>query len=178
MSDAAVVALITSLSTLSGAGVTAWITLRTHQRQVSHQETLAAEDRAEARRALHRSARKDAYVQFINQAVKTAQSIAEMGRVEPSEFEDAEARALAALSEVWPSLALVNVEGPPEIADLADQVANALKTEGAKARIAHHASEMKPELIEASRIRWSAQREFTNAARRVLALGVDDLAHR
>ncbi|MFJ8054387.1 hypothetical protein [Streptomyces luteogriseus] len=74
------------------------------------------------------------------------------------------------LAELWPLLALVNIEGPEEAADLADQAANALVAEGAKASKMHRDPDSKPEFVAASRARWQAQRDFVRAARDTVAI--------
>ncbi|QQC90259.1 hypothetical protein [Streptomyces alfalfae] len=173
MSDAASIALITALSTLAGAGITSWLSLLTHRHQTRHQERLMDLERSGARQDQYRTERKDAYVQFINQAVRTAHAIGEMvkpdAQVSEESYLDAAVQAQERLAELYPLLALVNIEGPEEVADLADRVANALVTEGAKASKMHRDPESKPELVAASRARWQAQREFVRAARDTVA---------
>ncbi|WP_328943407.1 hypothetical protein OG259_19305 [Streptomyces sp. NBC_00250] len=174
MSDAASIALITALSTLAGAGITSWLSLLTNRHQFRHQERLTNKERDEARRDQYRTTRKEAYVQFINQAVRTAHAIGAMvkpeARVSEETYLNAATQADERLAELWPLLALVTIEGPAEVADLADQAANALMAEGAKAGKFHRHPDSKEELIAASRARWQAQRDFARAARDTVAI--------
>jgi hypothetical protein len=68
VNDTVAVALITSLSTLSAAGLasaaSAWVT----GRQLRHQSALAREERAEQRVINHREVRRGAYEKFLSQA--------------------------------------------------------------------------------------------------------------
>ncbi|MEV8589608.1 hypothetical protein AB0424_22015 [Streptomyces sp. NPDC051180] len=174
MSDAASIALITALSTLAGAGITSWLSLLTNRHQFRHQERLTNNERDEARRDQYRTTRKEAYVQFINQAVRTAQAIGATvkpeARVSEEAYLNAAAQADERLAELWPLLALVTIEGPAQVADLADQAANALMAERAKAGKFHRHPDSKEELIAASRARWQAQRDFARAARDTVAI--------
>ncbi|WP_432034500.1 hypothetical protein [Streptomyces antibioticus] len=176
MSDAASIALITALSTLAGAGITSWLSLLTHRHQARHQKRLTDLERSEARQDQYRTARKEAYVQFINQAVRTAHAIGEMvkpdAQVSEESYLDAAVQAQERLAELWPLLALVNIEGPEGVADLADKAANALVAEGAKASKMHRDPDTKPEFVAASRARWQAQRDFVRAARDTVAIPV------
>jgi hypothetical protein len=61
------VALITSLSTLAGAGVAGCITLAVSRINNGHQLALANAERSERRAASQSEARKDCYVKFLNQ---------------------------------------------------------------------------------------------------------------
>ncbi|MFC9610394.1 hypothetical protein [Streptomyces sp. NPDC056938] len=174
MSDAASIALITALSTLTGAGITGWLSLLTQRHQARVQARLAQLERAETRQDQYRAARKESYVQFINQAVRTAHAIGVMVKpdawVTEEGYLDVAIAADERLAELWPLLAMVNIEGPEEVADLADQAANALMTEGAKASKMHRDPDSKPEYLAASRARWQAQRAFVQAARSTVAL--------
>jgi hypothetical protein len=66
VNDTVAVALITSLSTLTGAGLastaSAWVT----GRQLRHQRELAHEERAERRTVAHRETSRDAYEEFLS----------------------------------------------------------------------------------------------------------------
>ncbi|WP_329281332.1 hypothetical protein [Streptomyces sp. NBC_00691] len=174
MSDAASIALITALSTLAGAGITSWLSLLTNRHQFGHQERLTNRERDEARRDQYRTSRKEAYVQFIDQAVRTAHAIGAMvkpeARVSEEAYLDAAAQADDRLAELWPLLALVTIEGPSEVADLADRAASALMAEGAKAGKFHRHPDSKAEFVAASRVRWQAQRDFARAARDTVAI--------
>ncbi|WP_225641855.1 hypothetical protein [Streptomyces werraensis] len=173
MSDAASIALITALSTLAGAGITGWIGFLTHRHQMRQQMRLMGLERAEARRDQYRTERKEAYVQFIDQAVRTAHAIGEMvkpdAQMSEESYLDAAVQAQERLAELYPLLALVNIEGPEAVADLADRTASALVAEGAKASKMHRDPDSKAELVAASRARWQAQRDFVRAARDTVA---------
>ncbi|MFG6299889.1 hypothetical protein [Streptomyces rochei] len=183
MSDAASIALITALSTLAGAGITGWLGFLTHRHQTRNQERLMGLERAEVRRDQYRTERKEAYVRFIDQAVRTAHAIGAMvkpdAQVSEESYLDAAVQAQERLAELYPLLALVNIEGPEEVADLADQTASALVTEGARASKMHRDPDSKPEFVAASRARWQAQRDFVRAARDTVAIpmpqGEDEL---
>lgn len=134
---------------------------------------LANRERAEARRDQHRSARKDASVQFIGQAIRTADAVALMvyasSGVADGGEEEAIKRARASLGEVWPLAALVHVEGSAEVAALVDDVTKALQAEAAKAYEAVLEPEKVPAFRDASQERSTAQGRFTAAARDLIA---------
>ncbi|MFH9393972.1 hypothetical protein [Streptomyces sp. NPDC017556] len=178
MSDSASIALITALSTLAGAGLTSWLALLTHRHQARHQQQLLKLERSEARQDQYRTARKEVYVRFIDQAVRTAHAIGGMvkpeAQVSEESYLNAAAQAQERLAELWPLLAQVNIEGPEAVADLADQAATALMTEGAKASKMHRDPDSKPEFVAASRARWQAQRSFVQAARNTVVVPPSD----
>ncbi|MFD7681137.1 hypothetical protein [Streptomyces sp. NPDC060187] len=173
MANTAAVALITGLSALGGSGLTGVISLAMHRRQARHQESMAAIEREAARQDQHRDARKEAYVQFINQAVKTANANADLlskgARESEETYDQAQGRSRDAFGELWPRLALVNVEGPDDITELADEVAKSLQAEHTAAIRTREDATYMSSFVAASRTRWQAQRDFTAAARRLMS---------
>ena len=68
MNDTVAVALITSLSTLTAAGLAGWVSARTNDRQLRHQAALAREERAERRALDRRELRRETYERFLARA--------------------------------------------------------------------------------------------------------------
>jgi hypothetical protein len=67
MNSTLAVALIASLSTLAGGGITGYITFMISRNNNTSQLALADAERAEHRTVAQLQARKDCYVQFLNQ---------------------------------------------------------------------------------------------------------------
>jgi hypothetical protein len=67
MNPTVAIALITSLSTLAGAAISGYFTLRISRSNSDNQLILANVERAEERSTTKRQIRRDSYVQFLNQ---------------------------------------------------------------------------------------------------------------
>ncbi|OEV10372.1 hypothetical protein AN218_17820 [Streptomyces nanshensis] len=116
------VALITSLSTLTAAGLAGAVSLRVASKQLRHQETIAREDRAEQRAAAHRDMRREAYERFLSQ-VDTAYRLLDDGWKAPI---PAESRwwedAFAIRRTVAEAYFRVELVGPQAVKDRANEV--------------------------------------------------------
>ncbi|MEV4711360.1 hypothetical protein [Micromonospora sp. NPDC049374] len=132
MRETVAIALITSLSTLTAAGLTGLITALTVRRQVSGQLTAAREER-DAQRTLRRNqARRDTYVGFLA-ACDRAYRALDTGWVGPETApgEDAPYRMLRALDEAYN---LVLLAGPGPVAEAAGRTVRSVNEEYARQR--------------------------------------------
>jgi len=119
MSTTIAVALITSLSTLAGAGISGLIAFLIDRTRSSAQLTLANTGRVDERLKERRQIRRDAYVQFLNQ-VSSAEEALEAGWLlkPPPDSTDAPglvAPVTAELHRLQRLANLVALEGPNEV---------------------------------------------------------------
>jgi hypothetical protein len=84
MNSTVAIALITSISTLAGASISAYITLSVSRAQGKNQAVLANAERIDQQSAAKRQIRRDAYVQFLNQFSKAEQALDMAWKTTPS----------------------------------------------------------------------------------------------
>jgi hypothetical protein len=177
VNDTVAVALITSLSTLSAAGLagaaSAWVT----GRQLREQGVLAREERAERRAVDSREQRREAYERFLSQADAAYRVLDEgwfaVPCTEPGRWEAGFA-ARRALDEAYIRVQLV---GPDSVADKGGEVVRSVGEEfRSYARVVRaspgatgSAAELDAAVRKgALRARFADNREFVAVARRVL----------
>ncbi|ROQ66019.1 hypothetical protein EDD93_0419 [Streptomyces sp. 840.1] len=129
VNDTVAVALITSLSTLSAAGLagaaSAWVT----GRQLRHQSVLAREERAERRATDHREMRREAYEKLLSEADAAYRVLDEGWFALPlpeSRRWEAGFAARRALDEAYIRVRLV---GPDEVAERGAEVLRSIGRE-------------------------------------------------
>jgi hypothetical protein len=120
MNTTVIVAIIASLSTLAGAGVSGCLAFFISRAQARTQIKLADSDRTEQRFKERLQARRDSYVQFLNQVSKVEQAlhVAWQSNV-PSTAEKSLAMINVVNAEVnalTPHVNLIDLEGPAEVA--------------------------------------------------------------
>ncbi|GGM40272.1 hypothetical protein GCM10011608_26330 [Micromonospora sonchi] len=128
MRETVAIALITSLSTLTAAGLTGLVTALTVRRQVA----TAREERAEQRTLRRHQARRDTYVNFLA-ACDRAYRALDTGWVgaDTAPAEDAPYPALRALDEAYN---LVLLAGPDPVAEAAGRTVRSVNEEYAQQR--------------------------------------------
>jgi predicted deacetylase len=183
VNDTVAVALITSLSTLSAAGLAGSVSAWTTRRQLGHQAQLAREERLEQRAAEFREMRRAAYERFLSQADAAYRVLDDGWLARPfteSPRWEAGFAARRALDEAYIRVRLV---GPEDVAERAAQVVRGIGEEfRSHARIvaAHpQVSESAAELgslarARALRVRITVSADFVAAARHALE---GDLRH-
>lgn len=177
VNDTVAVALITSLSTLSAAGLAGVASAWVAGRQLRHQSALAREERAERRAVDHREMRRDVYEKFLSQA-DAAYRVLDNGwfALPFTELRRWEAgfAARRALDEAYIRVQLV---GPDDVAERGAEVLRSIGDEfRLHARIvngspdaADNAAELEPSARSgALRARVASSTEFVTAARRAL----------
>ncbi|WP_204031897.1 hypothetical protein [Micromonospora qiuiae] len=132
MRETVAIALITSLSTLTAAGLTGLVTALTVRRQVAGQLAAAREERAEQRTLRRHQARRDTYVSFLA-ACDRAYRALDTGWVgaDTAPGEDAPYPALRALDEAYN---LVLLAGPAGVAEAAGLTVRSVNEEYAQQR--------------------------------------------
>ncbi|WFE43316.1 hypothetical protein [Verrucosispora sp. WMMD1129] len=175
MRETVAIALITSLSTLTAAGLTGLVTAFTGRRQVTGQLTAAREERDAQRTVRRDQARRDTYVGFLA-ACDRAYRALDTGWVGPDTApgEDAPYRALRALDEAYN---LVLLAGPDPVADAAGRTVRSVNEEYAQQRrlLREQATEATPpgerhraEHLAALRCRTERRDAFVAVARGAL----------
>ncbi|WP_250297849.1 hypothetical protein [Streptomyces sp. A 4/2] len=177
MNDTVAVALITSLSTLSAAGLAGVASAWVAGRQLRHQSALAREERAERRAVDHREMRRDVYEKFLSQA-DAAYRVLDNGwfALPFTELRRWEAgfAARRALDEAYIRVQLV---GPDDVAERGAEVLRSIGDEfRLHARIvdgspdaAGNAADLEPSARSgALRARVASSTEFVTVARRAL----------
>jgi hypothetical protein len=117
------VALITSVSTLSGGGITAFAAVLVGRSNGNNQLALAAAERADRLNLTQRQIRRDAYVQYLNQLSSTQKSLDAAWRTVPADQFDADLYATpitAELDALQGMLNIIRLEGPAEVVEPAD----------------------------------------------------------
>src|SRR5690348_3795759 len=120
MSTTVSIALITSISTLAGAGISGLIAFLIDRARSGTQLALANSSRVDEHLKERRQIRRDVYVQFLNQ-VSTVEEALEVGwrSKSPPDFADAPtliAPVTAELDKLQRLANLVILEGPNEVA--------------------------------------------------------------
>ena len=117
------VALITSVSTLSGGAITAFAAILVGRSNGNNQLALAGAERVDRLNSAQRQIRRDAYVQYLNQLSFTQRSLDAAWRsIPPAQF-DAEAYATPITAEfdaLQQMLNLIRLEGPAQVVEPAD----------------------------------------------------------
>lgn len=177
VNDTVAVALITSLSTLSAAGLAGAASAWAAGRQLRHQSVLAREERAEPRAIDHREIRREAYEKFLSQADAAYRVLDDEWFALPfTELRRSEAgfAARRALDEAYIRVRLV---GPDDVAERGAEVLRSIGDEfRLHARIvndspdtAGSAAELEPPARSAAlRARVASTTEFVTAAQRAL----------
>ncbi|WP_341715999.1 hypothetical protein QQG74_18400 [Micromonospora sp. FIMYZ51] len=177
MRDTVAIALITSLSTLTAAGLTGLVTALTVRRQVAGQLAAAREERAEQRTLRRQQARRETYVGFLA-ACDRAYRALDTGwvGVETAPGEESPYPTLRTLDEAYN---LVLLAGPDPVAEAAGRTVRSINEEYAKQRHLHReqatepgvlATRHRPEHLTALRERTTHRNAFTAAARTALDL--------
>jgi hypothetical protein len=169
VNDTVAVALITSLSTLTAAGLAGWVSTRTTGRQLRHQAALAREERAERRATDHRETRREAYERFLSRADAAYRLLDEhwLAGTPPTQAGFAARRAL---DEACIRVGLV---GPEHVAERAAAVVRAVTEEFRTHTPAASASPDPTNTTplpraQALRARSATTADFLTAARRAL----------
>lgn len=177
MNDTVAVALITSLSTLTAAGLAGSVAAWTTSRQLRHQALLAREERAEHRAASYREMRREAYEQFLTRADAAYRVLDDEWLAQPpAELQRREAgfAARRALDEMYIRVRLV---GPEEVAERGTAVVTAIGAEfRLQARVMRSFPDAQdcaadldaPARTQVLRTRDATSGEFVAAARRAL----------
>ncbi|WP_141726208.1 hypothetical protein [Actinacidiphila rubida] len=177
MNDTVAVALITSLSTLSAAGVagaaTAWVT----GRQLRHQSVLARQERAERRAADHREVCRGVYETFLSRADEAYRVLDEGWFAAPFTESGRWEAGFAARRALDEAYVRVRLAGPDDVAERGAEVVRGIGDEfRLHARLvaggpdaAGSAAEREPSArTRALRVRADGSWEFVAAARRAL----------
>jgi hypothetical protein len=117
------VALITSISTLSGGAITAFAAVLVGRSNGNNQLVLAAAERVDRLNSTQRQIRRDAYVQYLNQLSSAQRSLDAAWRTVPPAQFDAELYATpitAELDALQQMLNLIRLEGPAQVVEPAD----------------------------------------------------------
>ncbi|WP_328539166.1 hypothetical protein [Streptomyces sp. NBC_00344] len=177
MNDTVAVALVTSLSTLTAAGLAGSLSAWTTGRQLRHQALLAAEERAEQRANTHREMRRESYERFLSQT-DAAYRVLDSGWMaspfsEPPHREAGFA-ARRALDEAY---IRVSLAGPENVAALGAAVVRGIGDEfrlhtrvvGSHPGATDRAAELDPSArAQALEVRFATNGEFVAWARRAL----------
>jgi hypothetical protein len=120
------VSLITAVSTLAGASISGYIAFLISRTQSNAQSAIAKSQQLEQRSTERRQIRRDAYLQFLNQLGTTEQVLESLWLSEPPDdiatVNDFVQAARNAVSELRRTTNLVVLEGPPEVAHIAQEL--------------------------------------------------------
>ncbi|MCQ4083961.1 hypothetical protein NGB36_26085 [Streptomyces sp. RB6PN25] len=177
MNDTVAVALITSLSTLTAAGLAGSVSAWTANKQLRHQALLAREERAEQRATDHRQMRREAYERFLSHADAAYRVLDErwLARL-PAESQHGGSgfAARRALDEAYIRVRLV---GPEDVAERGAAVVRGIGNEFHQhARVVNSHPDTEDCVVDldpsaraqALRVRGATTGEFVAAARRAL----------
>jgi hypothetical protein len=117
MNATVAVALITSLSTLTAAGLTGSIAAWLSSRQLRHQRLLAREQRAEDRADRRRERRRETYEHFLSQADAAYRVLDEAWLAAPFAGYPRWEAGFAARRALDEASIRVQLEGPQDVAD-------------------------------------------------------------
>ncbi|MEV5804081.1 hypothetical protein [Streptomyces parvulus] len=116
-----VVAAITALATLLAAAISGLIAYRTSRRSMDHAAEMARLDREAEKATQQRSARRDAYAAYVTAGMTALRDISaarQAGWTSPS-WQQLREQAVASSHSVVIAFGVVEVEGPPRVADSA-----------------------------------------------------------
>ncbi len=177
VNDTVAVALITSLSTLSAAGLAGVASAWVAGRQLRHQSVLAREARAERLTIDHREMRRDAYEKFLSQADAAYRVLDDGWFALPFTELRRWAAGFAARRALDEAYIRVRLVGPDDVAERGAEVVRSIGDEfRLHARIvndspdtASDAAELEPSARSgALRARVASSTEFVSVARRAL----------
>ncbi|MGW4020804.1 hypothetical protein [Streptomyces sp. NPDC005009] len=116
-----VVAGITALATLLAAAISGLIAYRTSRRSIEHAAEMARLDREAEKTAQQRSARREAYAAFVTAGMTALRDIsaARNEQTISPRWDEVRKQAIASSHTVVITYGVVEVEGPPELAESA-----------------------------------------------------------
>jgi hypothetical protein len=177
MNDTVAVALITSLSTLTAAGLAGSVSAWTTGKQLRHQASLAREERAERRATDYREMCREAYERFLTQADAAYRVLDERWLARPPadvQSTDAGFAARRTLDEAYIRVRLV---GPEDVAERGAAVVRGIGEEfrqhtcvvSSYPDAQDRTMDLDPSArTQALRARFATSGEFIAAARRAL----------
>lgn len=174
MSDSLLAAGIAAVTALAASGMTSWLTLRGVRHQVGAQREVLVLAHAEQRATENRAAQKNACIQFIESAIRSAALIQEIRRlgIPDDEYQDRLSMARDALSDLIRAQAVLSVEGPSSVAGAATEARWSLDREFAAARAERTGTTLTDAVNAAGDARRRAVGRVGQVARR--AFGNDD----
>lgn len=129
MQDTVAIALITSLSTLSAAALTGLAAARQTKGQLRYQLAQSREERAAHRADRHRELRREAYEQFLGRADAAYRVLDERWYAETLTSAGSQNGGFAARRALDEAVIRVQLEGPPDVAAQAAEVAKSIERE-------------------------------------------------
>lgn len=180
MNDTVAVALITSLSTLTAAGLAGSVSAWTTGRQLRLQALLAREERAERRAIDHREMRREAYERFLTQADAAYRVLDEGWLALPSAGAPGTGAGFAARRALDEAYIRVRLVGPEDVAERGAAVVQGIGEEFRHlARIVKsdpdaggRAADLDPPArAQVLRVRFATSGEFVVSARAALEGG-------
>ncbi|MFI6489883.1 hypothetical protein [Streptomyces sp. NPDC050564] len=124
MNDVVAVALITALSTVTAGGLAGAFTYRAALAQATSQREQAREGRLDERLARHREVRRDVYVRFLDQLSEAHRFMDQLWMEPlPSPAEPAVRQLTEHADQLWKTMHIIDLEGPPEVAEAARLIA-------------------------------------------------------
>ncbi|MEU5888053.1 hypothetical protein ABZ835_14630 [Streptomyces sp. NPDC047461] len=123
-----VVAAITALATLLAAAISGLIAYRTSRRSIEHAADMARLDREAEKDAQHRSARRDAYAAYVTAGLTALRDISAARQADSASqrWQELRQQAVASSHAVVIAYGVVEVEGPPQVADSAKAMYEAI----------------------------------------------------
>ncbi|MFF1656195.1 hypothetical protein [Streptomyces sp. NPDC058255] len=130
MNDVVAVALITAVSTVTAGGLAGVFTYRAALAQARSQMEQSREGRLEERLARHREVRRDVYVRFLDQ-LSDAHNFMDQLWMEPlpSSAEPAVRQLTERADQLWKTMHIIDLEGPPDVAAAARSIAGSTYAE-------------------------------------------------
>ncbi|NBM18847.1 hypothetical protein [Streptomyces sp. GC420] len=177
MKDTVAVALITSLSTLTAAGLAGAVSAWATGRQLRHQAVLAREERAEQRAVAQRELRRESYERFLREADAAYRVLDEGWFAAPFTETDRWEAGFAARRTLDEAYIRVRLVGPESVAERAAEMVGSI---GGEFRLHAHVARSGPGTADSAaaldpgararalRARYASSGEFVTAARRAL----------
>ncbi|MDV6012477.1 hypothetical protein [Haloechinothrix sp. LS1_15] len=171
------VAVITSLSTLSGAALTSFAAVRQTSRRMQHELAITREDRADSQRERRRQQRRDSYEKFLSRADAAYRVLDERWRTSITHHGSSDEAGFIARRGMDEAVIRVQLEGPRSVADKAAAVVQAISAEfqtceniaSEHANSEQCAAELNPAArTSAVNARFHTTAEFLNTARQAL----------
>ena len=165
------VALITAMCTLAASALSAWLILRSARVSGELQLVADREQRAEEFAAELRKTRREAYIQFLSEAIEVAAKIRQVtwsSETDDAEFARLQVGPREALNELIPTLIRVTLEGPTEVRDAANEVRDALRRELETCAEVYRTTMPRSALVDASQARRVAVGTMRRVARKTL----------
>ncbi|MEU7102803.1 hypothetical protein AB0A66_31345 [Streptomyces longwoodensis] len=124
MNDVVAVALITAVSTVAAGGLAAAFSYKAALTQTRSQREQAREGLIEERAVRHREVRRDVYVRFLNQLLDAHHFIDQLWMEPlPSPAEPALRQLTEHVDQLWKTMHIIELEGPPDVAEVARSMA-------------------------------------------------------